>query len=165
MESNITMYEYYEKRSHSPYNRRLIDGTITGCGKCVGYCQYCEHPGFLTKELRKQHNCLGKECHYYVPKERTVVSKPIVGVSPDTVCKTAQQILSGFDYLKIVRAVSTGFNQWCLDFVTISNDKGFIEYAETIEEKTGASVVFRKLDWSFEKCEKYILQDFGGRAQ
>lgn len=157
MESNLTMYEYYEKRSHSPYNRRLIDGTITGCGKCVGYCQYCEHAGFLTREQRKQHNCLGKQCHYYVPKERTTLTQPAVGISPDTVYKTAQQLLREFDYMKIVRAVSAGFNQWYLDFVTISNDQSFTGYAETIEKETGISVKFRKLDWSFEKCADYIL--------
>lgn len=50
------------------YNRRCIDGTVTGCGKCVGYCAFYEHTGFLTKELRKQHNCLKKGCRYYVAR-------------------------------------------------------------------------------------------------
>ncbi len=48
--------------------RRLITGKITGSNNCVGYCQYNRHPGFLTRELRKQHNCLGKSCDYYVAK-------------------------------------------------------------------------------------------------
>lgn len=156
MESNITMYEYYEKKSGSQHNRRLIDGTVTGCGKCVGYCEYCEHSGFLTKEQRKQHDCIGKGCYYYIPKERTTIAKPIKESTPDTIKSIAQQVLSKLDYMKVVRAVQNGSNQWNLDFVTISNDQAHIGYVDTIEKKTGYSIKFRKLDWSFDRCANYI---------
>ncbi len=63
-------YEYYEKRSRSAYQRKCIDGKITGCGNCVGYCKYTEHPGFITRELRREHNCITKGCYYYVPKPK-----------------------------------------------------------------------------------------------
>lgn len=63
-------YEQYEKQCRSKYDRRCIDNSITGCNKCVGYCQYAEHPGFLTEELRKQHNCIGKQCFHYVAKQK-----------------------------------------------------------------------------------------------
>ena len=72
-------YSNREKAYGSPHHRKLIDGNRTGCGKCVGYCSFCEHPGYLTKELRKQHDCIKKGCHYYVPKEKEkveVVSNP-----------------------------------------------------------------------------------------
>ncbi len=68
----FTEYEAFEKRSGSLYNRRCIDGRITGCGNCVGYCKFEGHSGFLTKPLRKEHNCIFKACRYYVPKERSV---------------------------------------------------------------------------------------------
>lgn len=61
----------------SPHHRRCINGKITGCGNCVGYCKYNGHPGYLTKELRKQHDCVKKDCNYYVPK-----TNPPVTVSP-----------------------------------------------------------------------------------
>lgn len=64
----INKYELYEKKSPSQYTRRCIDNTITGCNKCVGYCQYVGHPGFLTQKHRKEHNCLGKGCYYYIAK-------------------------------------------------------------------------------------------------
>ena len=60
-------YEKFEENCKN-HERRCIDGRITGSNKCVGYCQYEMHSGFLTKELRKQHNCLGKGCFYYVQK-------------------------------------------------------------------------------------------------
>ena len=75
--SPAVTYRSYEAKMQQPHRRRCIDGKITGCGNCIGYCQYREHPGYLTKELRKQHNCIKKGCRYYLPKER-----PVSSVSP-----------------------------------------------------------------------------------
>lgn len=58
--------------SSPPHRRRCIDGKITGCGNCVGFCKFNGHPGYLTKELRKKHDCIKKACHYYVPKAKSV---------------------------------------------------------------------------------------------
>ena len=65
-----TYYQQMETRYGRGYNRRLIDGKITGCGKCVGYCRYENHPGFLSKEQRKRHNCIKNNCFYYIPKSK-----------------------------------------------------------------------------------------------
>ncbi len=65
-----TLYGYYEKQSRSVYSRRTIDGKTVGCSKCVGYCSYDEHTGFLTQKLRKQHNCIKKRCDYYIGKKK-----------------------------------------------------------------------------------------------
>lgn len=70
--TETNLYDSLEKHNYSKYNRRCIDGRITGCGNCVGYCQYSEHPGYLTKELRKQHNCINKNCFYYVAKPKRI---------------------------------------------------------------------------------------------
>lgn len=75
-----TSYRTFEETMKTPHRRKCIDGRITGCGNCVGYCQYNEHPGYLTKELRKAHNCIKKSCNYYLPKE-----KPIVQTNPFSV--------------------------------------------------------------------------------
>ena len=63
-------YAEYEKRSPSAYTRKSITGKIVGSNKCVGYCMFYGHPGFLTKEQRAQHDCLNKECFYYVAKSK-----------------------------------------------------------------------------------------------
>ena len=55
----------------SPHHRRCINGRKTGCGNCIGYCKYSGHPGYLTKELRKEHDCIKKGCNYYVPKTKS----------------------------------------------------------------------------------------------
>ena len=66
--SNGNNYQRIDGHHASPHHRRCIDGKITGCGNCVGYCQYSEHPGYLTKELRKRHDCINKGCYHYIPK-------------------------------------------------------------------------------------------------
>ena len=63
-------YRAVEDGHAAPHRRRCIDGRITGAGNCVGFCHYCEHPGYLTKELRKEHDCIKKACCHYAPKER-----------------------------------------------------------------------------------------------
>ena len=60
--------KYPASHHNAPHHRRCINGKITGCGNCVGYCNYSGHPGYLTKELRKNHNCIKKGCNYYIPK-------------------------------------------------------------------------------------------------
>lgn len=66
----MTTYSDYEKRSRIPYQRKCIDGKTTSPEKCVGYCRYTGHPGFLTKKLRQQHDCCNKQCDYYIRKEK-----------------------------------------------------------------------------------------------
>ena len=64
-------YEELEKfHAKANHNRKLITGRTTGCGNCVGYCEYEEHPGYLNTALRKEHNCVKKGCNYYIPKRK-----------------------------------------------------------------------------------------------
>ena len=62
-------YLYIARKEGTDAHRRCIDGRFTGSNKCVGYCDCYLHRGYLTKELRKQHNCLVKECGHYVSKK------------------------------------------------------------------------------------------------
>ena len=57
-------------RLPSKHVRRCIDGKTTSCSNCVGYCQYKGHPGFLTRKQRQNHNCLNKNCYYYLQKPK-----------------------------------------------------------------------------------------------
>lgn len=76
-----TDYRMFESKNTT--QRRCIDGRITGSNKCVGYCQYLGHPGFLTEKNRREHDCLGKGCRYYVPKVKRPepVDNPFVVLS------------------------------------------------------------------------------------
>lgn len=65
-------YTRYEQRSRSLFQLRCIDGHHTSCGNCVGYCRYSGHEGFLTRQQRKEHNCIGKKCDYYLQKPKKI---------------------------------------------------------------------------------------------
>ena len=78
--ASATTYNTYESHKNTPHHRKCIDGKITGSGKCVGYCEFRDHPGYLTKELRRKHNCIKKGCNYYVPKEKQDVPANVFAV-------------------------------------------------------------------------------------
>ena len=79
-------YSDCERSYGEGHNRRCIDGRMTGSGKCVGYCRYDGHPGFLTREQRKEHNCIQKECFYYLPKVKAASEQPQVSWKAGLLC-------------------------------------------------------------------------------
>ena len=60
-------YEYYNEK-YSVHHRRCIDGKYTGGNRCKGYCEFYQHPGFLTAELMAAHRCQEKGCPYLQQK-------------------------------------------------------------------------------------------------
>ena len=69
------LYKQYEAKYGSKHNRKCINGKITGCGNCVGFCKYSGHPGFLTSKMRERHGCINKGCFYYVGKPARIREK------------------------------------------------------------------------------------------
>ena len=61
-------YDYYESQYITKKKRRNILGKEVKKEECVGYCACFNHTGFVTRKIRQQHDCLGKNCHYYVSK-------------------------------------------------------------------------------------------------
>lgn len=59
-------YTTFEKNSPTKFTHRCIDNSITGCNKCVGYCEYRGHPGFLTRNLIRQYDCINKYMAFYI---------------------------------------------------------------------------------------------------
>lgn len=37
--------------------------------KPCGFCHYSQHKGFVSSDLLKKHNCIGRECHYFCKYE------------------------------------------------------------------------------------------------
>ncbi len=147
-----TKYEMYEKQSHSRYNRRCIDNSITGCGNCVGYCQYSEHPGFLTEKLRKQHNCIGKQCFHYLPKLTKEKAPKILVDLSSTILTMSRQVMNNDECVRVVRVEYAEFKRYTAFYVTITNECEFGGYAAQIKSKLGIDVDFVKLNYDFDKC-------------
>lgn len=74
VQSYSTDYRRCDNPPKSGYNhtRKCIDGTVTSSNRCVGYCKYYGHTGYLTSKLRKKHDCIGKACRYYISKSNTL---------------------------------------------------------------------------------------------
>ena len=147
-------YVQHEKQSNSRINRRCIDGSLTGCGNCVGYCQYQEHPGFLTQQLRKKHHCINKQCRYYLPKPPKEKHEKIEDISANLL-SLAKQSLGGIDDLCVLNTRHEN-SMWVIGYITVFGQYNFTEVEEKIQEKSGFTVVLQKLDYSFERCVELI---------
>lgn len=146
------VYVEYEKNSPTAYTRRSITGAVVGCSKCVGYCKYHGHPGFLTKEQRRQHDCLNKGCYYYIKKqkERRPVSSVIEDHSP-IVLSLIQREMSK-EAVKVIRVKGTGPHEYTAFYVTITRDYSFDECTVKLQRECGITVHFVKLDHDFDTC-------------
>lgn len=147
-------YVQYEMQSKSRINRRCIDGSFTGCGNCVGYCQYREHPGFLTQKQRKEHNCIDKQCHYYIPKPQRMKQEKSENLS-SVLLASAKQFEEVVDDLCIINACCNE-GTWVIGYVTVFGQYDFSDMEQKIQRETGITVIMKKLDYGFERCVDLI---------
>ena len=149
-------YLNYEKQSKSRINRRCIDGTVTGCGNCVGYCQYREHPGFLTENLRKEHDCINKQCYYYIAKpQRTKIekNKDISIVLMDL----ARKLSADIDDFRVINAYQTEIG-WVIGYITVFSKQSYSNIANAIQKTVGIQVMMKKMNYTFERCVELICE-------
>ena len=145
MLNSETEYEFFERVSGSVYNRKCIDGKITGCGNCVGYCKYCEHPGFLTKKQRERHDCLEKKCRHYLSKERTESKKNTPPKTAKELLSLAQKCAEKTDDIRILRSRFDG-DKWAIDYVSVFGNLELSKIEKTVSDLSGLSVRFQRLD-------------------
>jgi len=147
-----SLYERYEKKCNSKYNRRCIDNSVTGCNRCVGYCQYAEHPGFLTEELRKKHNCLGKQCFHYVAKPKKKHTPQLIVDLTASILTMVQQVMCQNEFTRVLRVENTEFRRYNAYYVSITSECDFDEYSAQIKNELGVDVDFINLNYDFDKC-------------
>lgn len=150
-------YSYYEKKSGNKYNRRLIDGSITGCGNCVGYCRYDEHPGFLTRKQRQEHNCIVNGCIYYVPKVKREKPREEVDARLQEVIEIASGFITGFEGLRIMDAARNENGGWLIKYITITNEHPVNSIENKISAAFGEEVTMVNLNYDFERAAQLIL--------
>ena len=153
----MTEYEKYESRSFSKTERRRIDGRTTGCGNCTGYCKYAFHPGFLTKELEKEHCCIEKECFHYVPREKTKEKRE--NTARDfckEILKSAERRTAYAEGIRVTRAAKSG-NGYTVFFASITKDFETNEISRVIGNEFGTEVTFRKLECSYEQSARLVI--------
>lgn len=152
-----SIYAQVEAKQRAGHNRICINGSITGCGKCVGYCQYQGHPGYLTAQLRKEHKCLEKECFYYVPKPTRERAQHKDSAFLDMLLSSAIQRSVEMEGLRVMSVHEQGENSWLFNYVTISDEYPIHELVHGLECDFHGAVTFKKLNYSFERCVQLIL--------
>ena len=139
-------YSYFDSKQNQTHNRRTIDGTITGCGKCVGYCQFSEHSGFLTEEQRKEHNCIGKGCHYYLSKPKSEKLKTARRNTTNEIIQKSSEVISDFEGIKIIRAEEITKGGW----------NSIADLEKLISSVLGQKAVMQRLNYDFEIAAQLI---------
>lgn len=157
MRDYYTEYELFEHKERSLHERRCIDGRITGCGNCVGYCKYCEHPGFLTQRQREQHDCINKQCRYYLPKTKKNRVKKNKDIRPEMLTSVAKYYSEEIDDLRVMRSYLKG-DRWVINYITVFGDHNLSNIEKSIEQSTGLPVKMERLNYSFDRCVELILQ-------
>lgn len=59
------------------YNKKTITGGLADKGDLVGYCHYIGHKGYLLRKHIKDHNCIGKGCHYFEKNDESLYYKEL----------------------------------------------------------------------------------------
>ena len=149
-------YSSLDRKQNHTHNRRTIDGSITGCGKCVGYCQFSDHSGFLTKEQRKEHDCIGKGCHYYIPKPKTEMLKTSRKNNTTEIIKKCSEVIANLEGIKIIRAEEITQGGWKLKYVTLTNGYSIPDLEKLISSVLGQKAVMQRLDYDFESVTQLI---------
>ena len=149
-------YSYYDRQQNHTRNRRCIDGTVTGCGKCVGYCQFSDHSGFLTEEQRKKHNCIGKGCYHYLPKQKTKRKKAKDKNLITEIIKKSSEVIANLEGIKIIKAEENTKGGWKLKYVTLTNEYSISDLEKLISSVLGHRAVMQKLNYDFEIAAKLI---------
>jgi len=157
--TEVNRYAFFEKNSPSEHTRKCIDGRVTGSSKCVGYCQYKEHSGFLTPELLAQHDCIKKGCDYFIAKRREQRVAEEINDMSSMILSHAQKSLSRNEGVKIIRVKNTEFKEYTISYITITNDYNLDDYIEVAQKLFGVEVTFVKLNYDFEVCVELLCEN------
>ena len=162
----LTYEQAEQQQKPSAVNRRLIDGTVTGCGNCVGYCACEDHPGYLNDKLRAEHGCLRKGCDHYLPRRKQSESpspSPFSSVltemqtQTEQVFATAKEMLAPYEGLRLMEISQQVMGEYEITYVTLSNDYPFDTFAKRMYDEYGFTVTFRRLDYSLERITELIF--------
>jgi hypothetical protein len=156
----MTIYEEYEKAYGKKHNRKTISGKIVGSSKCVGFCKYSEHAGFLTQQNRKEHNCIGKRCNYYVPKEKTNYTNNIIISAPNysNDILTLARALSKDDAIFIAKVNRNSLFEYSIEFFSLTNENILDKYTKAIRDYFGVEIELKQKDYDYDVCIRLMLQ-------
>lgn len=152
-----SFYRERERESIKGYNLRCIDGTIHGCGKCVAFCSYEQHSGFLTPEMERARGCKEKGCFYHYPKPLAEKRKKnSVPRMMKQIIDVSIEVTSDMEGLRVMRASLEPGGGWVVYYAAISHyDVKAVE--EAICDLTGCQVSMRQINCGFDVAAALIM--------
>lgn len=150
-------YTEMETRFGKSHVRKTIDGHRVGCSKCIGFCQYDGHPGFLTYEQLKKHDCIGKKCFYYISKPAKDKMPPEKENKDKRIVDAANECINSQEGIRFLDAIQCELKKWQLGYITITNDYSLSDTKEILERQFGCEVIFSKKQYSYERCIQLLF--------
>ncbi len=149
-------YQSMEERYGIGHNRKCIDGKITGCCKCVGFCKYAGHPGFLTESQRSAHNCIGNGCNYYLSKPESMRILPKAMDPAQMLLNYAREAVADMEGLKVTR-IRNENGSWIANYVTLSNEYQLEQAEKRVRRQTGFKFSFHRLNLDFDTSVQIVM--------
>ena len=154
---SASLYTEVKSKTISNYNLRCIDGTIHGCGKCVGYCAYEGHIGFLTAKMQAEHQCLEKGCFYHSPKPQEPRRRQDNGEQASTQVLVAAQMASkDLEGIRFIRAgLQTG--RECEVYYAAIALYDLSQIAREIQDQTGYIPRMKQIPCDFDTAVALVM--------
>ena len=151
----LITYEFFEKLHIGTINRRCIDGSIHGCSSCKGYCNFNDHPGYLTEKMIAEKHCIEKGCHYFVGKPKSRRQPKRTNIDREIIA-AASAALSPFEGLRVTKAKQDETGRWILYYAQIA-DYNTETLCESISSQCDFSFSLSPLPCSFDTAAQLVF--------
>lgn len=155
-----SLYREVERKTVRNFNLRCIDGSIHGCGKCVGYCAYDRHAGFLTAEQQDEHQCIEKGCFYHSSKPKARRSLQDNNKSLQRrILLIAQDATAAMEGLRVIRVAVEPDATGVVYYAAIA-EYDVAPVVETIAASTGHQVTMKQISCDFDVAVALVMSQF-----
>lgn len=151
------MYREIKNKTLRNYNLRCIDGSVHGCSKCVGYCSYDGHSGFLTAEQQAGHQCIEKGCFYYHPKpatpKRTHDNSSSLLQKVFSIAQVATAEMEGLRVIRVEPGPSAGYTVY---YVAIAK-YDILPVAKEVTTATERQIIMQQIPCNFDVAVSLVM--------
>lgn len=151
-----SLYQEMAEKTARNFNLRCIDGALHGQSKCVGFCAYEYHSGFLTAKQEHEHRCRERNCIHHHPKPFVKrCRKNAERARKAEIITAAKEATAELEGLLVLRAAKEGDNSWTVWYTAIAG-YDLVKTEEQLCEKLGCSVHMRPLCCDFDTATALV---------
>ncbi len=154
MEASV--YREMADRTARGFNLRCMDGTLRGRSKCVGFCAYEQHPGFLTARQEREHQCHEKGCFYHHAKPAVQRNRRDENrVKQAEIMAAARAATARMEGLRVLRAAQEPDGGWTVWYAAISG-YDLSEVEERLRKETECRISMKPLRCDFDTAAALV---------